>query len=47
MEDMEYAAYLKKQTYEDLLSIKTSINSMAQPPLLTPFQSPGTARRLG
>ena len=31
MEDREYDAYLKKQTYEDLLSIRTSINRVAQP----------------
>lgn len=30
MEDREYEAYLKKQTYEDLLSIMTSINRVAQ-----------------
>ena len=31
MEDREYEAYLKKQTYEDLLSIRSSINRVAQP----------------
>jgi hypothetical protein len=31
MEDTEYEAYLKKQTYDDLLSIRTSINRVAQP----------------
>jgi hypothetical protein len=31
MDDIEYQAYLKKQTYDDLLSIRDSINRMARP----------------
>ncbi len=31
MEDAEYAAYLKKQTYEDLISIRDSLNRTTLP----------------